>query len=163
MCHTNPIYAFGDSNIQKMKKWALELPVCNTGRSLVSLAKFLMESGTEPGIHNSRIPSDFCLEGKSRWWKLQSCRENEGKLCISILNERTVLSTVICHCIWKKNKVNGYIMKRKIFLFPSFSSSFTDSTLSKISKISLQLITHFNIHGESWYLLELLEFFMPLH
>lgn len=133
---------------RRWKKWTLELPVCNIGKPLVSLAKFLMESGTEPGIHDARTPSDIYLEGKPRQWELQSCRENEGKLSISILNDGTVLSTVICHCTWRKKKyrISGYIMKRLFFWFPSFSSSFTDIILSKISKISLQLITQFNIH-----------------
>lgn len=38
--------------------------------------------------------------------------------------------------------------KKMIFQFPSSSSFFLDSTSSMISKITLQLITQFNIHKE---------------
>lgn len=133
---------------RRWKKWTLELLVCHIGRSLVSLAKFLMEPGTEPGIHDARIPSDIYLENKSRQWNVQSCSK-----------KNSCWMTELCSQQWsvtayeeKITRISGYIMKRKIFRFLSFSSSFTDSTSSKISKISSQLITQFYIHGESWHL-----------
>lgn len=56
------------------------------------------------------------------------------------------------HCIWIKKintRISGFILKKKkIFQLPSSSSFFLDSTSFTISKITLQLITQFNIHKE---------------
>lgn len=65
-----------------------------------------MEPGMEPGIHDARIPSDTYLKGKSTQGKVQSWSENEGKVYISTFSDGSVMSTVICHCVWIRNYAN---------------------------------------------------------